>query len=729
MAGRGLGTLTLDLILRMGGFEQGWDKAARISDKRMKEIGRSAKRMGVAIGVAVAAAGTIAADGIKSAIDYADQLNDMNQRLGVSAEALSGWAYAAKQSGTDIDALGIDLKKLAKNMAEALDPKSQQGMLFDALGVSVKDAQGNLRDVESVLPEIASKFKELDNATQESALAMDLFGKSGTDLIEFLNQGADGIAELRAEAREYGMELSGSTLRSADQFNDNLEKLRGAVNGAWNEIAAGMLPRLVEMSGAMAESAKQTDKLRQFGEGLVTVLGAIGSSFSFVIGLANRFGTDIGAASEALRGYQQIAANMVTGGLADGSITGGMRAIGNAKNTRQQILADQQKQNRLLSAEAALRNTIAGLKYVDYTGPLLEGGSQTKDSGLAGRVAAAYGPKASGGGKKKGSSGKSDAQREAEALQPSFKSMNDRLREQIDLFGAVGATANERYELEKGALAGLSPALKEQLTVQLDILDGLNAEKDAQEKLNEIMKERESAINRDIENGAALIEAMQFELSLLGMTNEQREREIALRQLGANATDEQRASVAALSAELIKGQKEAQAWEEFQSNLADTFFDVASGAKSLKDAVVDFFDALANQILRAAAENWAQQITDLFKGGASSGGASGSSGGGFWATAAQAFASFFAGGKASGGSVQAGQMYRVNELGTEMFSAGGKDYLLAGSSGRITPANKVGGGGVSVTQVFNNPRMYDRSSSAQREAEAAQKLKHAMRFA
>ena len=101
-----------------------------------------------------------------------------------------------------------------------------------------------------------------------------------------------------------------------------------------------------------------------------------------------------------------------------------------------------------------------------------------------------------------------------------------RLREQIDLFGAVGATANERYELEKGALAGLSPALKEQLTVQLDILDGLNAEKDAQEKLNEIMKERESAINRDIENGAALIEAMQFELSLLGMTNEQREREI-----------------------------------------------------------------------------------------------------------------------------------------------------------------------------------------------------------
>ena len=748
MAGRSLGSLTLDLILKMGGFEQGMDKAARLTDKRMREMEARAKKFGVVIGAAVAGAAVAAAAGVKSAIDYADQLNDMNQRLGVSAEALSGWAYAAKQSGTDIDALGIGLKKLAKNMAEALDPKTSQGKLFDALGVSVTDAAGRLRDVEDVLPEIASKFKDLDNATQESALAMDLFGKSGTDLIEFLNQGADGIAELRAEAREYGMELSGSTLRSADQFNDNLEKLRGAVNGAWNEIAAGMLPRLVEMSGAMAESAKQTDKLRQFGEGLVTVLGAIGSSFSFVIGLANRFGTDIGAASEALRGYQQIAANMVTGGLADGSITGGMRAIGNAKNTRQQILADQQKQNRLLSAEAALRNTIAGLKYVDYTGPLLEGGSQTKDSGLAGRVAAAYGPKASGGGKKKGSSGKSDAQREAEALQQSFKSMNDRLREQIDLFGAVGATANERYELEKGALAGLSPALKEQLTVQLDILDGLNAEKDAQEKLNKIMDEREEAVNRDLKNGAALIEDMKFELSLMGMTNEEREREITLRQLGAHATDEQREAIVALNAQ--RGQLEEQIGllDEFRDSVGGIFSDIRDGA-SAWDAVKDAFDRFADAIFDFASKKVMEQLFGQMgtsQTGSAGGwisallGAFSGSGGGFAASSGgvsgQAFADVFSNGGAfgfaSGGLMPGNSFARVNELGPELMTVRGRDYLMTGNDAvTITPNHKLGGanGSVSVTQVFNNPRMYDRSTSAQREAEAARKLKDSMRFA
>ena len=130
---------------------------------------------------------------IKNAIDFADKLNDMNQRLGVSAEALSGWAYAAKQTGTDIDALGVGMKKLAKNMAEALDPKSSQAGLFKALGVDVKDAQGNLRKLEDVLPEIADGFKGIQNETLKLALAQELLGKSGSDLIEFFNQGSGGL--------------------------------------------------------------------------------------------------------------------------------------------------------------------------------------------------------------------------------------------------------------------------------------------------------------------------------------------------------------------------------------------------------------------------------------------------------------------------------------------------------------------------------------------------------
>lgn len=94
--------------------------------------------------------------------------------------------------------------------------------------------------------------------------------------------------------------------------------------------------------------------------------------------------------------------------------------------------------------------------------------------------------------------------------------------------------------------------------------------------------------------------------------------------------------------------------------------------------------------------------------------------------------SWMQGGYASGGLMPANSLARVNENGPELMTVRGRDYLMTGNDAvTITPSHKLGGasGSVSVTQVFNNPRMYDRSTSAQREAEAAQKLKHAMRFA
>src|SRR5688500_16515029 len=111
------------------------------SSRTFDRMGASAKRLAatwVALGAAAATAAI--SFGVKNAIDFADKLNDINIRPGISAEALSGWAFAAQQTGTDIDGLGVGLRRLAKNMAEAQDATSSQGRVFAALGVSVKDA-------------------------------------------------------------------------------------------------------------------------------------------------------------------------------------------------------------------------------------------------------------------------------------------------------------------------------------------------------------------------------------------------------------------------------------------------------------------------------------------------------------------------------------------------------------------------------------------------------------
>lgn len=219
----------------------------------MAKFGDNAKRAALGLAaIAIAAGGSLAVS-VKNAIDFADHLNDINIRLGISAEALSGWAFAAQQSGTDIDALGLGLQRLAKNMAEALDPKSKQAGLFKALGVEITDARGNLRNLEDVLPDIASKFRDMDNATTEAALAQELLGKSGGNLLEFLNLGGSGIEKFRREAKELGLELSGNTLKAADAFKDEVSKLGTLGQAAGLQLAEKLIPPLTELVKAFQE--------------------------------------------------------------------------------------------------------------------------------------------------------------------------------------------------------------------------------------------------------------------------------------------------------------------------------------------------------------------------------------------------------------------------------------------------------------------------------------------
>jgi len=744
MAGKSLGTLTLDLILKMGGFEQGMDKAARLTDKRMREMEARAKKFGVAIGAAVAAGAVAVAAGVKSAIDYADQLNDMNQRLGVSAEALSGWAYAAKQSGTDIDALGVGLKKLAKNMAEALDPKSQQAGLFEALGVSVKDAEGRLRDVEDVLPEIASKFKDLDNATQESALAMDLFGKSGTDLLEFLNQGADGIADLRKEAEEYGQVLSGETLRSADQFNDNLQKMQGALNGAWNEIAKGMLPQLVDMTGELAASAKQTDSLRQFGEGLATVLGGLGKAFGFVSGMARQFGIDAAYTVEVLTVLKNAQASFLKNGNLMKLVPETAAKVGQAGVTRKELLDQIKRAQANAKVEADIARLVAN--GVAYDGPLLEGGQKKSDSGLAARLAAAYGSPGSSG-KKGGGAAKS---------MPDFaEGATKALREQIE----ATIAAREEFDSLAASLSGPLAEAAYRYSVEQQRLNDLAKEGEvdtaalaqAQADLRKEYDDNVESIKQQLDPLGELLKDLEFENSLLGMTNAEREVAIATRGMDAKAIAGQSAALAKLKDAFANGEQMREQiglMEEFRDSVGGIFSDIRDGA-SAWDAVKDAFDNFADAIFDFASKKVMEQLFGQMgtsQTGSAGGwisallGAFSGSGGGFAASSGgvsgQAFADVFSNGGAfgfaSGGLMPGNSFARVNELGPELMTVRGRDYLMTGNDAvTITPNHKLGGanGSVSVTQVFNNPRMYDRSTSAQREAEAARKLKDSMRFA
>ena len=81
----------------------------------------------------------------------------------------------------------------------------EQSAAFKALGISVQDANKNLKSSDQVLLEVANAFSKFEDGTTKTALAIAIFGRAGADLIPLLNQGADGIRKMQEQAQRLGL--------------------------------------------------------------------------------------------------------------------------------------------------------------------------------------------------------------------------------------------------------------------------------------------------------------------------------------------------------------------------------------------------------------------------------------------------------------------------------------------------------------------------------------------
>jgi hypothetical protein len=215
---------------------------------------------------AVAAASAAMVASIKSAVDTGDQLNKLSQKTGIAVESLSALAYAGDLSDVSIESLATGIKKLSVNMSEAAASTSGKAAeAFKALGVSVKDASGNLRDSDAVMADIADRFAGMKDGAGKTALAVALFGKAGADLIPLLNQGSRGLAEMRVEAEKLGLVMTGKMAKDAEEFNDNIKKLSLSTSALGRSIAADLL-------GPLAEYTRLVVQARVEGAGLFTAL-------------------------------------------------------------------------------------------------------------------------------------------------------------------------------------------------------------------------------------------------------------------------------------------------------------------------------------------------------------------------------------------------------------------------------------------------------------------------
>ena len=270
----------------------------------LTDIAKSVNGVLANLGAGVSLAGIGAM--IKSSIDSADALDEMAQRTGIAVESLSLLVPAAELSAVSTEKFEAGLKKLATGMLEAATGSEASAQNFEALGVAVQNQDGTLRDSEQVLLDLADRFQAMPDGAEKAALAVDIFGKAGAEMIPFLNQGREGIGALKQEAAELGLQLSADTAAQAGNFNDALDKLKLATQSIGNQIIASLLPALNDMAGGMVESAKQGGTLRVILDGIVLVLktlalgaATVGQAF---VALGEAIGAGVAAAVEALKG-------------------------------------------------------------------------------------------------------------------------------------------------------------------------------------------------------------------------------------------------------------------------------------------------------------------------------------------------------------------------------------------------------------------------------------------
>lgn len=265
--------LAADYARLMKDMNQATSAVTAASQKMQKTIDGINGALG-AIGVGLSVAGI--ASFFKKAIDSADAMDELSQKVGTSVEDLAGLQLAFKFGGVEADALQSALTKLSGAAFNGNDG-------FKALSISAKNSDGTLKSTRQLIGEVADKFQGLDDGAQKTALAVEIFGKSGANLIPLLNGGAEGLAEFDSMAKNLGLTISSETAAQAAKFNDTLDLLMSGLSGVGLQLSADLLPTLQTLAEKFLTAFNEGDRLSGLSASLKAAMKVIATGVIVVV--------------------------------------------------------------------------------------------------------------------------------------------------------------------------------------------------------------------------------------------------------------------------------------------------------------------------------------------------------------------------------------------------------------------------------------------------------------
>ena len=207
----------------------------------------------VAVGTAIVAAATEATTALinvtMNTSHLADELLTMSSTTGVATDTLQELNYATELLDVSTDTVTGSMTKLLRTMSSADSGSSTAIESFEALGISIYDLNGNLRDNEEVFWEAIDALGQIENESERDAMAMDLFGKSAKELNPLIEAGSEGFEKLAEEAHNVGYVMDGETLDAFHALDDNMQRMSNTAQAVEQTFGQVLLPILTDMSG------------------------------------------------------------------------------------------------------------------------------------------------------------------------------------------------------------------------------------------------------------------------------------------------------------------------------------------------------------------------------------------------------------------------------------------------------------------------------------------------
>lgn len=242
-------------------------------DKNFSTATETSKKFATAfatgIGVAGAAAGAFAVKSIKDFSDLGDAVQKMSIRTGVSAQSISALRVAADMGGTSIEAVEKGLLKYTLTANEAIGNTDKFKDTFGKLGFTLQEVK-NMKPDEA-FAQVGYAISEIPSQMERTQLAIDLFGKSGTELLPLFSDMEEGLGVWQKKAQELGVSFTDLSANNAAQLNDALGEMHTAVSGLGLQVGGMLAPYITTLA------EKVTDVVVRFNDWLTKIGGVQGA--------------------------------------------------------------------------------------------------------------------------------------------------------------------------------------------------------------------------------------------------------------------------------------------------------------------------------------------------------------------------------------------------------------------------------------------------------------------